>query len=126
MVRILVVDDERLILLTLSAILRMNGYEVETASSAAEAVEKLESSTFDAVLTDMNMETESAGYDVVRAVARTGRNTVVAILTGYAFRCADWQERGADDLLEKPIRPDVLLDRLAALLLRMVPVALSA
>ncbi len=44
--RILLVDDELAILLTLKAILEMNGFEVETATSAREAKQKLCSSTF--------------------------------------------------------------------------------
>src|SRR2546423_253583 len=63
--RILLVDDELAILLTLKAILEMNGFEVETASSAREGIQKLEKNTYNMVITDMRMEHETAGYDVI-------------------------------------------------------------
>ena len=65
--RILLVDDELAILLTLKAVLEMNDFEVETAASAREARSKLRASTFHMVITDMRMENESAGLEVVRA-----------------------------------------------------------
>jgi DNA-binding NtrC family response regulator len=58
--RILLVDDELPILLTLKAILEMNGFEVETAASVQEAETKLEGGTFHMVITDMRMENETA------------------------------------------------------------------
>jgi len=65
--RILLVDDEPAILLTLKDILEMNGFEVETASSGREAVQKLDADVFQMVITDMRMESETAGYDVIRS-----------------------------------------------------------
>ena len=59
--RILLVDDELAILLTLKAVLEMNDFEVETAASAREARSKLKAGTFHMVITDMRMENESAG-----------------------------------------------------------------
>src|SRR5215475_14344967 len=67
--RILLVDDELAILLTLRAILEMNGFEVDTAASAKEAQNKLKNNTYEMVITDMRMEDEKSGYDVIR-VAR--------------------------------------------------------
>src|SRR6266511_2242651 len=68
--RILLADDELTILLTLKAILEMNGFEVETAASAREAKKKLRNGTYDMVITDMWMETETAGLEVIRAARR--------------------------------------------------------
>lgn len=65
--RILLVDDELAILLTLKAILEMNGFEVETAASAKEAVTKLNGGVYQMVITDMRMENETSGYEVIRA-----------------------------------------------------------
>ena len=59
--RILLVDDELAILLTLKAILEMNGFEVETAASAREAEQKLSRGTFEMVITDMRMEQPGLG-----------------------------------------------------------------
>ena len=81
--RILLVDDELAILLTLRAILEMNGFEVETAASAREAEGKLAKGDFHMVITDMRMETETAGYDVIRMAKLQEYNPAVAILTAY-------------------------------------------
>ena len=81
--RILLVDDELAILLTLKAILEMNGFEVETASSAREGIGKLEKNTFNMVITDMRMEHETAGYDVIRAAKQQPYNPATSILTAY-------------------------------------------
>jgi len=72
--RILLVDDELAILLTLRAILEMNGFEVETAASAHEAEGKLANGDFHMVITDMRMETETAGYD--SSVALSSRSMI--------------------------------------------------
>ena len=65
--RILLVDDELAILLTLKAVLEIHGFDVETAASAREAKSKLRAHTYHMVITDMRMENERAGIEVVRA-----------------------------------------------------------
>jgi len=92
--RILLVDDELPILLTLRAILEMNGFEVETAASAREAEGKLAAGDFHMVITDMRMETETAGYDVIRCAKQQKYNPAVAILTAYPSSGSDWKTRG--------------------------------
>src|SRR5204863_6978035 len=116
--RILLVDDESAILLTLSAILEMNGFEVETASSGREAVQKLDSGVFQVVITDMRMETETAGYDVIRAAKQQPYNPATAILTAYPSLGHDWRSEGAQQLLVKPVGTDELLKQLESLLAR--------
>src|SRR6185437_7094755 len=101
--RILVVDDELAILLTLRAILEMNGFEVETAASAKEAEKKLSGNTFHMVITDMRMEHETAGYDVIRAARKQTYNPATAILTAYPSLGSDWHSHGAESLLVKPM-----------------------
>ena len=64
--RILLVDDDVAVLLTLKAVLEMHGFEVQTAQSVADAIEKLEGGAYQMVITDMRMETETAGLQVVR------------------------------------------------------------
>ena len=64
--RILLVDDEPAILLTLKALLEIHGFEVETATSARDAKSKLARSTFVMVITDMRMENDQAGLEVTR------------------------------------------------------------
>ena len=116
--RILLVDDEMAILLTLKAILEINGFEVETSGSAAEAVEKLENNEYHMVITDMRMETERAGYDVVRAARLQPCNPATAILTAYPALGGEWKQQGAQSLLVKPVGTEDLLRQIEALLVQ--------
>jgi DNA-binding response OmpR family regulator len=114
--RILLADDELAILLTLKAILEMNGFEVETAASAREAEQKLSGAQFDMVITDMRMETETAGYDVIRAARKQSYDPATAILTAYPSLGTDWKNHGAQSLLVKPVNTHDLLRQIEALL----------
>ena len=117
--RILLVDDELAILLTLRAILEMNGFEVETAASAQEAEKKLtQASEYHMVITDMRMETETAGYDVIRMAKQQPYNPAVAILTAYPSLGSDWKSRGAESMLVKPMNANDLLRQIEALLIQ--------
>ena len=60
-------DDDVAVLLTLKAVLELNHFDVQTASSAAEAIEKLASGVYEMVITDSRMETDDAGFHVIRA-----------------------------------------------------------
>ena len=116
--RILLVDDELPILLTLKAVLEINGFEVVTAISAAEAETKLRSASYHMVITDMRMETETAGYDVIRVAREQEYNPATAILTAYPALGSDWQSRGAESLLVKPQGTDDLLRQIEVLLIQ--------
>jgi DNA-binding response OmpR family regulator len=115
--RILLVDDELTILLTLRAILEMNGFEVDTATSAKEAGQKLKNGVFEMVITDMRMGTEAAGYDVIRAARQLAYNPATAILTAYPTLGDEWQSQGAHSLLVKPVNTAELLRQIEALLI---------
>jgi DNA-binding response OmpR family regulator len=114
--RILVVDDELPILLTLKAILEMNGFEVDTANSAREALPKLEGNTYHLVITDLRMEEANSGYDVIRAAKKQSYDPATAILTAYPALSSDWHTHGAQSLLVKPVGTEDLLRQIEALL----------
>ena len=101
--RILLVDDELAILLTLKAVLEINGFEVETAASAKEAKLKIRSHTYHMVITDMRMESETAGNEVVSAARKAPYRPAVAMLTAFPLPDSEWQEDGADEMLVKPM-----------------------
>ncbi|HVJ04291.1 MAG TPA: response regulator [Candidatus Saccharimonadales bacterium] len=115
--RILIVDDELAILLTLKAVLEMNGFEVETASSTKEAEQKLRSSKFEMVITDMRMENEKSGFAVIRAARAQSYNPATAILTAFPNLGGDWKTQGAESLLVKPMNTGDLLRQIEALLI---------
>jgi len=115
--RILLVDDELAILLTLRAILEMNGFEVDTAASSKEAQTKLKNNVYEMVISDMRMESESSGYDVIRAARQQPYDPATALLTAYPSLGNDWKMKGAQSLLVKPVNTDDLLRQLEALLI---------
>lgn len=114
--RILLVDDEPAILLTLKALLDIHGFEVETASSARDAKAKLRNSTFHMVITDMRMESDEAGLEVVRAAKKAPYQPAVALLTAFPASDDAWREDGADEMLVKPMNSQTLIRQLEALL----------
>jgi DNA-binding response OmpR family regulator len=116
--RILLVDDEVAILLALKAILEIHGYEVETAASAREAKAKLRTSTFHMVISDMRMEDDESGYEVLRAARKALYQPAVALLTAFPVTDDGWRDEGADQMLVKPMNTKELLQQMEALLAR--------
>lgn len=116
--RILLVDDDLAVLLTLKAVLDFHGFEVETASSTSEALSRLESSTYQMVISDLRMETEDAGLKVILAARRQSYDPATALLTAYPPSGEHWTEEHSDSLLVKPIGTSDLLRQLEALLVR--------
>lgn len=116
--RILLVDDDLAVLLTLKAVLELNQFEVHTASSAAEAMEKLASGVYQMVITDARMETDDAGFHVIRAARSQAYNPATALLTAYPPLNSSWNDAGAQSLLVKPIGTKDLVRQIEALLVR--------
>jgi DNA-binding response OmpR family regulator len=114
--RILLVDDELAILLTLKAILEINGFEVKTAASAKEAITTLKAEEFHMVITDLRMESDTSGYDVIRAARRQKYDPAVALLTAYPTLGSSWQNEGADSMMVKPMNTGDLLRQIEVLL----------
>lgn len=114
--RILLVDDDLAILLTLKAVLEISGFEVETAASAREAKLRLRNNEYHMVITDLRMESETAGREVAQAARKAPNHPAVAILTAYPPEDADWVGSGSDKLLVKPMNTQDLLRQIEALL----------
>src|SRR5438067_13609315 len=68
------------------------------------------------VITDMRMETDTAGYDVVKAARAQTYDPAVALLTADRLLGSDWQDRGANSMLVKPMNTNDLLRQIEALL----------
>lgn len=102
--KLLFVDDEAGIRLTLPLILEKEGYEVKTAASVGEAVEMINRERFDVLLSDLNIGEPGDGFTVVSVMRRVQPHAVTLILTGYpdfesALRAIRSQ---VDDYLTKP------------------------
>jgi DNA-binding response OmpR family regulator len=116
--RILLVDDDLAVLLTLKAVLELHGFEVETAASTAEAFSRLESGAYHMVISDLRMETEEAGLEVIRAARRQSYEPATALLTAYPPNGEHWSEEHSESLLIKPLGTSDLVRQVEALLVR--------
>ncbi len=115
---VLVVDDEAAIRVTLSAILEANGFQVQTASCAVDAIRSIGSASFDLVMTDLKMETDRAGFDVAEFAAKQNPTPVVVVISGYPTLGADWKRRGVHAFFVKPTDTSLMLRSINELLAR--------
>ncbi|HEX8355514.1 MAG TPA: response regulator [Pyrinomonadaceae bacterium] len=102
--RLLVVDDEENILLTISEVLRLEGYEVDVAASGREAALRLDAGVeYDLVLTDLHMD-DGDGLSLLEEVRGRWPLTIVVVLTGFAAveSAIAALRHGAYDYLTKP------------------------
>jgi two-component system, chemotaxis family, CheB/CheR fusion protein len=105
--KLLLVDDEPAILGTMRLILKSEGFEVETASCGNDAKDALTHTAFDVVLTDLCMESDTAGYEIVRLAQAQPKKPVV--VSGFPDLLETWQQEGADAALQKPTDVSELL-----------------
>lgn len=113
--RVLVVDDDPLVLRAISKVLARDGFDVATASDAVPALDYAAQHRPDIVVVDFNMPT--CGLEVVRKLkASLGDEIFVAVLTGEdsEHMRAQCLGAGADAVLIKPISPLELRRRLTA------------
>ncbi len=106
-VRILVVDDDEIILTSLSEFLRLEGYGVETASSFQEASAHLGAGAFRVVIADVSMP-DVDGFELLKMIRNRYPDTAVIMITGYGTieSAVEAIKRGAFDYLTKPIIDD--------------------
>jgi signal transduction histidine kinase len=108
--RLLVVDDEEGIVLTISEVLRLEGYDVDTAPSGREAAGLLdEGREYDLVLTDLHMD-DGDGLSLLEELRRRSPLTITIVLTGFAAleTAIAALRHGAYDYLTKPCIIDEL------------------
>jgi len=101
--KILVVDDEPNVLLTVTAILKQESYDVDSAGGGAEAIRAIRSAHYDLVLTDLKMPGVD-GLRVLEEVRNTSPSTVTVMMTGYGSvdSALEAVQRGAYEYLLKP------------------------
>ncbi|MEL0143632.1 MAG: response regulator transcription factor [Alphaproteobacteria bacterium] len=116
---ILVVDDDRRLRDLLQRFLTDSGFRVTTASSAAEARDRLTSLRFDLLVLDVMMPGES-GLSLTSSL-RENTNVPILMLTAMAEPDdrINGLERGADDYLTKPFEPRELVARIRSILRRV-------
>ena len=102
----------------MKAVLEISGFEVDTAASAVEGKLKLKRHEYHMVITDMRMEQDTSGREVILAARSAPYHPAVALLTALPFSDEDWQEMGADKMLVKPMQTASLIRQLEQLLER--------
>jgi two-component system nitrogen regulation response regulator NtrX len=114
---VLIVDDEKNILVTLSRALRVEGFEVDVAGSGAMALEKHKTKSYDAVLLDVQLP-DLDGLEVLRRLKTDREDLPVIVMSGHGTidTAVAATRNGAHDFLEKPIGTERLLVSLAGAL----------
>jgi len=111
---ILVVDDESAIRYSITKTLQRVGYQVDSAASGEEAIQKMQQQPFDVVLTDIRMPGIS-GVDLLGKVKEQAPDAIVILLTGYASldTAVESLRLGAHDYLIKPSSSQDIRDSVA-------------
>ena len=114
--RILLVDDEPLILKGLKYTLEQDGYETDTAVDGQEALDKFFSGVYDLVLLDLNLP-GADGMTVLRTLRQSDRDTRVLILSARSevMDKVEGLDAGANDYLAKPFHLEELEARIRSL-----------
>ena len=131
MPKILIVDDDPDMVVALRMPLEAHGYEISVASSGPEGLQKVKETGPDLVILDVMMETVTSGFQVSLQLRNPApdseyaayRNVpllmITAIHTTTSLRFGpDETYLPVDDFVEKPVDPDVLLEKVGALLAR--------
>jgi DNA-binding NtrC family response regulator len=107
---LLLVDDDRHVLDSMSDWLREQGYDVAEASSRADALRQVDNRSFDLVLSDVRLQ-DGDGFDVLAHCRKNHPETTVILLTGYGTveTGVEAIRAGAFDLLTKPLIDEELL-----------------
>jgi DNA-binding NtrC family response regulator len=107
--RILVVDDEKALLIALRGLLSKEGYQVETAASGEEALQRIETGSFHLVITDLSMDGVS-GMQVLERARAFDQDLAIIMITAHGSEKAAVQamKLGAADYIPKPFDNDEL------------------
>ena len=112
MLRILVIDDETMLLDVLTLLLNKFGYHVETATNGKEGIQKFDTGRFDLIITDMRMP----GIDG-KSVVRHIRNSAQSFIPIIGISGTPWllEDSGCDLVISKPFPLKVLIDSITNL-----------
>lgn len=108
-IRIMVIDDEEIILRSCVRILERLGYSVETFRSPKEGLGKIFERLYNVLIVDLMMP-EMSGMDILRKVRENCPETEVIMITGYSTvkSAVEAMKLGAADYIPKPFNPDEL------------------
>ena len=109
--RMLIIDDEEVVLESCRKIFTAEGFDVVTTASPQEGLRLASDSSFDVILCDWKMPGFD-GMDVVEEVDRRSPDSAVVMISGYPSvgRATEAMKRGAMDYISKPFTPDEIID----------------
>ena len=111
--RILIVDDDEMVLMAVNELLNQEGYDVQSASSGSEALKKLEENSYDLIMLDIIMP-EMDGFSVCKKIRAKDNCEEIPIVFLSAKSSeadkSDGLDAGANLFLSKPISPDKLIE----------------
>lgn len=117
--QVLIVDDDPAICKLLEKVMRSNDMDSQAVGSGEQALQALETRTFDIILLDVNLG-DMEGFEVLRRLRERGIKTPVIIISGrnedYDFMYG--LSLGADDYVTNPFRPQILGAKVKALIRR--------
>lgn len=117
--KIMIVDDEPNVRLGYRITLETEGYTVQEANGAGQAMEALDGKPFDLAILDMRMP-EMDGLELLAAMRERGLNTPTVIITAYGDvpHAVKAMKLGAIDFLQKPLTPDQLRELVTEVIAR--------
>lgn len=111
--KVLVIDDEQIVLDSVATLLRDEGFDVDVSLSGREGLDWAIERKYDAILSDIRMP-DMGGMRVLRDIKRVHPSLPVIMITGYASVDSAIQamKLGAAEYIEKPFEPEQLIDSL--------------
>jgi formate/nitrite transporter len=108
--KMLIIDDEEIVLRSCRKIFEAEGFDVVTTTSPQEGLKLVSESSFDVILVDWMMPGFD-GMDVVEEIDRRSPNSAVVMISGYPTvgRATEAMKRGAMDYVAKPFKPEEIL-----------------
>jgi DNA-binding NtrC family response regulator len=108
--KILVVDDDAIVIKSCRRILEAEGFEITTVPGADEALEKIKYCEFDLLLMDVKMPKHD-GIFLMREIKKNWPDMPIIVMSGYPTpeTIADVLKLGATQFIPKPFRPDELV-----------------
>ncbi|MGA2623562.1 MAG: response regulator [Bacteroidota bacterium] len=115
--KIFVVDDDPMFIMSIKGLLTGAGYDVDTAMTGKDALEKLGKGMPDLIIIDVIMK-DMNGFVLTRAIREVDKKVPIIILTGMRAESDKFEAKlaGANEYMNKPVAPDDLLRRMKSLM----------
>ena len=117
--RILIVDDDEMVLIAVNELLKQEGYEVYPASNGSEALEKLDQGTYDLIMLDIIMP-EMSGFELCKKIREMENYKETPIIVITTEGASEDRERalalGANEYITKPIQTMKILETVKKLM----------